>query len=578
MGFLLITVLSPIAMADATSDQSNAESYYFYLSGVLASLDNNPREALTNFKKASVSDPSSHVLVLRQIEEMLNLSQSSDARSLLERIRASESKNPEYFVLEARTASQEQDLAGALKALDAAGALYLAQGNPMKAREMVLTKVAMLADNRDYKTSVQTLEKYLKSESEDEIAYYFLGKIHTIFQNRQAAKKAYEKALQLRPGFLAAAKALGLQLELEGKIKNAIGVYQTALRSNGGDDELIQKMINLSLINDNYEDALIYLNQYLQIHSDDQQSLLRAALIHFKLKHYEAAQNLFEQILALEGTEKDRVYFYLGSLHLERSEFVKSTEYFQKITPQSEYFIESQLQLAQTLYFSLNQPESAITHLEAASSKRPESAELIMSTAGLYEQIGQYKKAVAILEEAYPRFEENEKMGFQLGALLDKAGDFDGSIKVMRKILAQNTNNAHALNHIGYSYAERGINLEEAESMLKKAVQLAPDNGFIVDSLGFVYFQMKKYKKAQELLERANKLAPNQPIILEHLADTYQKLGNKNQAMNIYRQILAMKASVENELSTTSGADTESKLVRDRVKEKIAFLDASQPN
>ncbi len=574
---LILIIVSPVTFAN-DGEATRAAGYYHFMVGVLSSLDNDARGALENYQIASQVDPQNSFLTLRQVEELLNLSQTSEAKKLLEQVKNKETKNPEYHVLAARVAAQAQDLTSAVKSLETAGNLYQDYDNQLKAREMLLTKVAMLADNRDYANAVQSLEKYLKSEPDDEISHYFLGKIHTIFQNRTLAKKAYQKSLELRPGFLAAAKALGLQLELEGKIEDAVIVYNRALRSNATDEELLQKLINLSLINDNYEEALQYLRQYLLLRPDDLQNQMRAGLIHFRLKQYDSAKEIFLQVLSQEGTDKDRILFYLGSLFQETEDTPNSFKYFGQLSSSSEYFVESRLQMIQTQVYKLNNFEEAVQTAQTAIKQRPESAELVMALAGLYEFEKKYSEAVALLEKEMSRFEDNEKMAFLLGSLLDKQGDFEGSIKVMRKIISNNMNNAHALNHIGYAYAERGINLDEAESLLKRAIQIAPENGFIADSLGWTYFRMGKYKQALDFLSRANKLSPNQPVILEHLADTHQKMGSKKQALEVYKKILSMRASSAEDAKQKEVQDSETQGVQARVKEKVALLGSNQPN
>lgn len=571
----IIFLCSSLGEAKGDSDGPRAQSYYNFILGSFASLDNDSTRALEHFRKASDQDPSSNFLILKIAEENLNLNRTAEARDHLTSVAKSQTKNPDFYVLQARLGSQEMDMSLSLKSLDQAISLYLETSNMIKVREMVLTKVALLADNHEYQLSVSALEKFLKQQPDDEIGYYFLGKIHTIFQSRLAAKKAFRKALDIRPGFVAASKALGLQLELEGKIKEAMSVYQSALRGGASDEDLIQKLINLALIQEDYPAALDHLNQFLLIKPEDTQNLMRAGLIRYKLKRYQEAEETFELLLKLQSLGQDRVLFYLGSLNEEQGNFEKAVEYLQKVGSSSEYFVESELQIATIRMNKLNQVEQAIELLKAAIEKKPESSELVLGLASSLEQNQRLTEATEILSKAADRFSDNEKLLFMLGSLLDRVGDFEGSIRVMRKVLANNMNNAHALNHIGYSYADRGINLEEAESLLKRAIQLAPDNGFILDSLGWTYFHMNRYKKAQELLERADKLSPNQPVILEHLADTYQKLGNRQMALETYKRI--MKSSMAKDESKTP-SDIETKNVQERVREKMAQLDLKSPN
>jgi len=135
----------------------------------------------------------------------------------------------------------------------------------------------------------------------------------------------------------------------------------------------------------------------------------------------------------------------------------------------------------------------------------------------------------------------------------------------MKEVLAINPNHAHAMNHIGYVYAEKKMNLDEAEKLLLKAVQIEPNNAFIVDSLGWLYHQKGDFKKAKEVLEKAVQLKNNESIIMEHLADVYSKLGLHDLALKMYQQVVNVSAD-----DKSSGPDNER---RQRIRQKIAGLE-----
>jgi Flp pilus assembly protein TadD len=98
--------------------------------------------------------------------------------------------------------------------------------------------------------------------------------------------------------------------------------------------------------------------------------------------------------------------------------------------------------------------------------------------------------------------------------------------------------NANALNYLGYTYAEMGIRLDEAEALVREALKYKPDDGYIIDSLGWVYFQRGDYETALVHLRRAAELAPEDPVILEHVGDAYRKLGDPARALIFYRRSL----------------------------------------
>src|SRR4030065_1945303 len=110
----------------------------------------------------------------------------------------------------------------------------------------------------------------------------------------------------------------------------------------------------------------------------------------------------------------------------------------------------------------------------------------------------------------------------------------------METVLRLDPGNAEALNFIGYSYADRGINLEEAEKMIIQALKLKPENGYIIDSLGWVHFKQNKLDSALTHLKKAMELLPDDYNIVEHLGDVYQKMGNIKKAREMYKRAIQL--------------------------------------
>jgi tetratricopeptide (TPR) repeat protein len=112
--------------------------------------------------------------------------------------------------------------------------------------------------------------------------------------------------------------------------------------------------------------------------------------------------------------------------------------------------------------------------------------------------------------------------------------------------------NANALNYLGYTFADMGVNLDEAEQLIRKALEHKPGDGYITDSLAWVYYKRGAYEKALQLLEKAIEVVPDDPIIREHLGDVYDKLGMTEKALDSYRQSIEQghsdKANIEEKI------------------------------
>ena len=119
----------------------------------------------------------------------------------------------------------------------------------------------------------------------------------------------------------------------------------------------------------------------------------------------------------------------------------------------------------------------------------------------------------------------------------------ENEIEVMKSLIKKNPKHSGGLNFLGYLYADKGEHLEEAEILIKRALKIKENDGYYMDSLGWVYFKQKKFQKALKLIEKANALAPGEGVILEHLGDVHMALGDEKKAVKYYSE--AVKAKLE---------------------------------
>ena len=110
----------------------------------------------------------------------------------------------------------------------------------------------------------------------------------------------------------------------------------------------------------------------------------------------------------------------------------------------------------------------------------------------------------------------------------------------MRKVLEFDPDHADALNYIGYTYAEQGIKLDEAMSLILRALKGKPESGYIIDSLGWVYYQQGAYNEALKHLEEAASKVPNDPTIREHLGEVYFKKRMYQKSLEMYEKALSL--------------------------------------
>lgn len=163
-----------------------------------------------------------------------------------------------------------------------------------------------------------------------------------------------------------------------------------------------------------------------------------------------------------------------------------------------------------------------------------EQARLIIGDAQLLRDADRLPEAIKVLEEALERLPDNIDLLYEYAMMVEKNREFEAMEKALRRIIALAPDNQHAYNALGYSFAERNVRLPEAFDLITKALQLAPDDAFIIDSMGWVEFRLGRLEKAEELLRRAYNLRPD-PEIAVHLGEVLWLRGREEEAKKLWR-------------------------------------------
>src|SRR5207244_1805704 len=171
--------------------------------------------------------------------------------------------------------------------------------------------------------------------------------------------------------------------------------------------------------------------------------------------------------------------------------------------------------------------------LTEARRRFPGVPEIVYYLAIAQREAKQSQQAVATFEEALHEAQLDEdndvinaKFYFNYGAAAEQAGLYEKAAELLRKSIALDpANSAEACNYLGYMWADHNMNLDEAETMIKRAMEKEPNNASYLDSLGWVEFRKGKFDQALgNLLRAAKGTEHDDPVIFEHIGDTYLKL------------------------------------------------------
>jgi tetratricopeptide (TPR) repeat protein len=201
---------------------------------------------------------------------------------------------------------------------------------------------------------------------------------------------------------------------------------------------------------------------------------------------------------------------------------------YERVPANSSLHRNAAIQMAANLD-SLERADDAQKHLEGLIKQRPDDMEAIMALGNVLRGRKKFAECANVYSKGVAGVPNPEKANWVLfyfrGICYERSKQWPMAEADLKKALALYPDQPHVLNYLGYSWIDQGVNLDEGMEMIKKAVQQRPDDGYIVDSLGWAYYRIGNYEEATKQLERAIELKPEDPTINDHLGDAYWRVG-----------------------------------------------------
>jgi tetratricopeptide (TPR) repeat protein len=574
------------AMQPEPSSFASAAAYAHFLRARLAHLAGDEQRAVDELRLALATDEQDAYLQVALGEAYAQLQDWAHAEA---RAKGVLERHPEHFaaqLLLGRVLYETHRFPKAHAVLRRAVALKPREPDPY----LLLAEMALESGQVD--DAVHAVSE-LADASGEPIGLKRLGQALAEKADTARARPLLARAAQLDPGDVETWVALAGVQEALGTPAAAEESLARALESDSDNRDALLNAGRLALRAGAPGRARAYLDRALAL-SEDPDLTLRVAFT------WLTGQRTAEASSVLDGARRagsvdGRVSFYAGLLHERAARWSEAIRAYAEVPPASELFRDARLRRASALGRARRSPE-AVALLRAALVATPDdlalypayaealevgghaaegerflreamaargAPELTEALAVLLERQGRTPEAIALLTRAVDSKPRQESLLFSLASTYERAGDHARSVARMREVLALNPDNAAALNFIGYSLADQGLDLDEAERLLHRALELRPETGAFLDSLGWVFFRRHDFGRAVSTLERAAALEPDEPVIAEHLGDAYLGVSRKQDAVSAYRRAL--------EAARTS-TDPESVALRPRVERKLKGL------
>jgi len=421
-------------------------------------------------------------------------------------------------------------------------------GQPLS-REAALLLYGMYVDGNRLDAALGVAQWMISEDPENLRAYFALSRAYEELGRPEEAVRSLRDALEQAPGSLSVYAALARLYRERGDRDAEIAVYREMLVEYPHHQGTLAALADALIATSRSDEARQALQDLVEHHPDDARSVIRLALLEFDAGEYESAAARFETALA-ENPEDHELAYFLGVLRQRTGDVDGALAAFERIPEHHGRYADARSQIA-ALFERQGDYPRALEQARIALRAAPSDA-LELYVARLLAKTGDFDGAVAMLESRLAENPDDDDLLYNLGVLYGEAKRFDDALRYMHRALEKNPENASALNYICYTWAERGERLDEAEVLIARARELRPDDGYIADSLGWVYYMRAVplmnggdetraralLNDALRTLQHASELTGGDPVISEHLGDVFLLLEDKQRALESYRDAM----------------------------------------
>jgi tetratricopeptide (TPR) repeat protein len=271
---------------------------------------------------------------------------------------------------------------------------------------------------------------------------------------------------------------------------------------------------------------------------------LAVGLLSVELEDYDLAEKYFLQSLKRNPKDKDQVFIYLAKIADKKNLTDAAITWLNKVG-NGNHFIESKLITAEIIA----KKESVDKALEFLSTIKSNSADeklsVVQLKTSLLTRFNRHQEAFQLMQSEAPNFAKSAEFKFDYALLADKLNKYELMENLLREAIKIKPDYAVAYNALGYSFADRNIHLEDARKYIEVALSISPNNHYILDSMGWLYFRLGKLDSALSFIQKAYDIQAD-PEIAAHLSEILWAQGKKKEASDVLE--LSLQSFPDNEV------------------------------
>ncbi len=493
--FCIVLFLSLIFAKPLLSASPNFErAYYYFLMSQL--FTDNATDVEKNLKKALELSKDSFFLRKMLFSFYLQNNKLEEAEKIGENLYKKYPYDRDLVFLMSKLYLQQERPNRAMGVLEK----YM-EKNP-RDDEILSFLISLYLQQKEWDLALAKLDALSKRHPDAYAIWLFKARIYREKKDQVSAKNAYLKALELAPSN----KAL-----------------------------LVETLRYLESIS-SFEDIEKILQDYLVKNPEDKDFLRLLLGYYLEQKSWEKSEKLLKEYLE-KNKDQPEFLFYLGLTLEYKNKLEEALKIYAEIPVGSPWHLEAQKRSFEL--FKKQDLKLAKKFLDDLKAKGLDEKSYFLFLAHAYEDIDECEVGAEIALEGLKKYQEDPDLSLALASNYACLEDYQKVLEVVSPLLKKLPEDAYILNFVGYSLVELGREFEKAEELLLKAEKIKPNDPYIEDSLGWLYFKKDDLEKAKAYLEKAFKNAKtDEPVIWEHLGDLYLKLQKKKEACELYKKAL----------------------------------------
>lgn len=500
--FQLAAVACALALLPARAGAVASASYSHYLKALLLEREGNFGAALEEYKNTIALDPNAKYVYQNAIKIALRVGKVDEAMEWAQYLVKAEPQKAENWTLFGSISWAKGDIPKAAEAYEKAIALDATEKN-------ALYQYANMVGPSNPQKAVELFKKYAAAVPEEAgETYYQIGLIYFDLNKPKEALEYLKNSVKKAPSLVPARYALAHVYEVQNDTTSALATYLDAEGLDPKNAALTARVGEIYMAGNKEAEAETYFTKTLQIDKNNAGANFWMSLIAERRRDFASALRYIQDSAAYENDP---------TLWLRASYYLTQTGKY----------------------------KDAIKLLEAGSKKWPANYEMGYFLAMGLDDTGDTARGVDLLKGILAAKPDYPDARMQYASMLEKLGRMEEAEQQFRALLDKSPNDPVILNYLGYSLADRGLKLDEAFKLISRAVELAPDNGAYLDSLGWVYFKQGKNAEALEQLKKAVRLTVDDETVWEHLGEAYLAADNNEGAWAALKMAQAMKPQWE---------------------------------